>query len=46
MMIAAMLAANTFIPNGMIAAGAAFRILVTTATVFDTLPCAPGLLLL
>lgn len=42
LMIATMLAANTFIPEGMIAAGAAFRILVTTATVFDTLPCFPG----
>lgn len=42
MMVAAMLAANAFIPNGMISAGAAFRILVTTATVFDTLPCFPG----
>lgn len=42
MMIAAMLAANAFIPTGMIRAEAAFRILVTTATVFDTLPCFPG----
>lgn len=42
MMVAAMLAANAFIPNGMISASAAFRILVTTATVFDTLPCFPG----
>lgn len=42
MMIAAMLAANTFIPAGMITAQAAFRILVTTSTVFDDLPCFPG----
>lgn len=42
MMVAAMLAMNAFIPTGMIRAEAAFRILVTTATVFDTLPCFPG----
>lgn len=42
MMIAATLAASTFVPNGQITAAAAFRILVTTATVFDTLPCFPG----
>lgn len=42
MMVAAMLAMNAFIPTGMIRTEAAFRILVTTATVFDTLPCFPG----
>lgn len=42
MMVAAMLAANAFVPAGLISAAAAFRILVTTATVFDTLPCFPG----
>lgn len=42
MMVAAMLALNGFVPAGMISAAAAFRILVTTATVFDTLPCFPG----
>ncbi|MCC8357938.1 MAG: hypothetical protein LJU34_08970 [Oscillospiraceae bacterium] len=42
MMIAAALAADAFIPAGSITAAAAFRILVTTATVFDTLPCFPG----
>ena len=42
MIVAAMLALNAFIPTGMIRAEAAFRILVTTATVFDTLPCFPG----
>lgn len=42
MMVAAMLAMNTFIPAGMISGEAALRILVTTATVFDTLPCFPG----